>query len=58
MVLLVLLPVEHLWIGRNRGNSCLTAMPLDGQLRHITLAEDPGRTRPSGISPAAQLKRE
>src|SRR5260221_14722999 len=33
MVLLVLPPPDHLWIGRNRGNSC--------HLRPITLAEIP-----------------
>jgi hypothetical protein len=41
---------------KSRANSRLTAMPLDGQRRRMTIAEDPGS--PSGISPAAQLKRE
>jgi hypothetical protein len=31
---------------KSRAKSCLTAMPLDGQYRRITLAEDPGSTRP------------
>jgi hypothetical protein len=53
MVLLVWSPAEHLWIGRNRGTSCLTAMPLDGQRRRITLAEDPGRTQPRAAYPGA-----
>jgi hypothetical protein len=56
MVLLVLLPAEHLWIGRNRGNSCLTAMPLDSQRPRRTLAEDLGSK--SCVSPMPQLKRE
>jgi hypothetical protein len=33
-------------------------MPLDGQLRRITLAEDPGSTWPERHFPSAQLKRE
>jgi hypothetical protein len=46
------------WIGRNRGNLCLTAMPLDGQHRRTTLAEDPGSTRPEQHFPsgAAQTR--
>jgi hypothetical protein len=31
---------------KSRANSCLTAMPLDGQRRRKTLADDPGSTRP------------
>jgi hypothetical protein len=58
MVLLVWPPAEHLWITRNRANSCLTAMPLDGQYRRRTLLKIPAAPGPSGISPAAQLKRE
>src|SRR4029450_8770970 len=42
MILLVWPPAEHLWIGRNRGNSCLTAIAA----RWLMLVEDPGSTRP------------
>jgi hypothetical protein len=58
MVLLVWPPAAHLWIGRNRGNLCLTAMSLDGQHRRTTLAEDPGSTRPERHFPsgAAQTR--
>jgi len=52
------------WFGRRRSifgsaeiaaNSCLTAMPLDGSERLLKI---PAARGPSGISPAAQLKRE
>jgi hypothetical protein len=33
-------------------------MPLDGQYRRRTLLKIPAAPGPSGISPAAQLKRE
>jgi hypothetical protein len=43
---------------KSRANSCLTAMPLDGQHRRTTLAEDPGSTRPERHFPsgAAQTR--
>ena len=47
-------PAEHLWIGRNRGNSCLTAIAA----RWLMLVEDPGSTRPERhfASGAAQTR--
>ena len=43
---------------KSRANSCLTAMPLDGQRRRRTLAGDPGSTRPERHFPsgAAQTR--
>jgi hypothetical protein len=54
MILLVWPPAEHLWIGRNRGNSCLTAIAA----RWLMLVEDPGSTRPERhfASGAAQTR--
>jgi hypothetical protein len=57
-VLLVLLPVEHLWIGRNRGQfvpySDAARWPISAQ----NTAEDPGSTRPERHFPsgAAQTR--
>jgi hypothetical protein len=58
MVLLVWPPAEHLWIGRNRAANSRLTMPLDGHFGAQRLLKIPAARGPSGISPAAQLKRE
>jgi hypothetical protein len=47
-------PPHHLWIGRNRADSC----PLSDRPTPASIPADILALGPSCVSPAAQLKRE
>ena len=56
MVLLDWPPSDHLWIGRNRGNSCPSQRATNAPRKHPLL--DILALSPSCVSHTAQLKRE